>query len=76
MHIVIQDPSLVVRASHEGLDLLLRCDIEGLIVDSLEAAFDHCILLLLCLKETLVQFDVLHAHPFTIDYDIARYTLC
>ena len=76
MHIVFQDPSLVVRASHECLGLFLRCDIESLVVDALEAAFDHCISLLLCLKDTLVQFDVLYAHSLTIDYDIARNSLC
>ena len=42
MHVVFQDPSLVVRASHECLGLLLRADIEGLVVDAFEAAFDHC----------------------------------
>ena len=75
MHIVVQDPSLVVRASHECLGLLLRADIESLVVDALEAAFHHCISLLLCLKDTLVQFDVLHAHPFSIDHNIARNSL-
>ena len=76
MHVVVQDPSLVVRASHECLGLLLRADIEGLVVDTLEAALDHCISLLLCLKDTLVQFDVLHAHSLSIDHNIARYSLC
>ena len=76
MHVVVQDPSLVVRASHECLGLFLRADIEGLVVDALEAAFDHCIFLLLCLKDTLVQIDVLHAHSLTIDYHIARNSLC
>ena len=76
MYVVVQDPTLVIRASHECLGLFLRADIEGLVVDALEAAFDHCIFLLLCLKDTLVQFDVLHAHSLTIDYNIARNSLC
>ena len=76
VYVVVQDPSLVVCASHECLGLFLRADIEGLVVDSLEAALDHCIFLLLCLKTTLVQFDVLHAHPLSIDYHIARNALC
>ena len=75
MFVVVQDPSLVIRTSHEGLGLFLRCDIESLVVDALEAALDHCISFLLCLKNTLVQFDVLHAHPFSIDHNIARYSL-
>ena len=76
VHVVVQDPALVIGASHECLGLLLRADIEGLVVDALEAAFDHCIFLLLCLEDTLVQIDVLHAHPLTIDHDIARNSLC
>ena len=76
MHVVIQDPSLVIRASHECLGLLLRADIEGLVVDTLEATFDDCISLLLCLKNTLVQIDVLHAHSLSIDHHIARNSLC
>ena len=76
MHIVVQDPSLVVRASHKCLGLLLRADIEGLVVDSLEGAFDHCIFLLLCLKDAFVQLDVLHTHPLSIDHDVARNSLC
>ena len=76
MYVVFQDPFLVVRACHECLGLLLRADIEGLVVDSLEAAFDHCLSLLLCLNNTLVQIDVLHSHHLTIDHDIARYSLC
>ena len=75
MHFVVQDSSLVVCASHECLGLFLRGDIESLVVNALEAAFDHCVFLL-CLKHTLVQIDVLHAHPLTIDHDIARNTLC
>ena len=47
VNIVIQNPSLVIRASHKGLGLLLRADIEGLVVDAFEAAFHHCISLLL-----------------------------
>ena len=54
MHIVIQDPSLVECASHESFCLLLRCDIESLVVDTFEAAFDDCIFLLLCFEYTLV----------------------
>ena len=76
VHVVIQDPSLVVHASHECLGLFLRADIEGLVVDALEAAFDHCIPLLLCLKNTLVQIDVLYAHPLSIDHHVARNSLC
>ena len=76
MYVVVQDPTLVVCASHECLSLFLRCDIESLVVDALETAFDHCIFLLLCLKITLVQLDVLHAHPLTIDHHIARNSLC
>ena len=75
MHVVIQDPSLVVCASHECLGLFLRCDIESLVVDTLEGTFDHCISLLLCLKDTLIQLDVLLAHPFSIDHDVARNSL-
>ena len=76
MHIVVQDPSLVVCASHEYLGLFLRADIEGLVVDALEAAFDHCIFLLLGLNNTLVQIDVLHTHSLSIDHDVARNSLC
>ena len=76
MHVVVQNPSLVVCASHECLGLFLRTDIEGLVVDAFEAAFDHCIFLLLCLKDALVQIDVLHAHSLTIDHHIARNSLC
>ena len=76
LHVVVQDPTLVVCASHECLGLLFRADIESLVVDAFEAAFDHCISLLLCLKDALVQFDVLHAHPFSIDHYIARNSLC
>ena len=75
MHIVVQDPSLVICASHECLGLFLRTDIESLVVDALEAAFDHCIFLLLCLNNTLVQIDVLHAHFLSIDHNIARNSL-
>ena len=56
--------------------LFFRADSEFLVVYTFEAAFDDCILLLLCFKYTLVQIDVLHAHSFSIDYDVARYTLC
>ena len=76
MHIVVQDLTLIVYASHESLCLLLRAYIEGLAIDSLEAAFDYCIFLLLCLKDTLVQIHVLHAYFLTIDYHIARNSLC
>ena len=75
MHIVVQDPTLVVCASHECLGLFLRADIESLVVDALEAAFDHCISLLLCLKNALVQFDVLHTHSLSIDHHVARNSL-
>ena len=76
MHVVVQDPSLVVRASHECLGLFLRDDIESLISNTFEAAFDHCIFLLLGLNNTLVQIDVLHAYPLSIDHDVARNSLC
>ena len=76
MHIVVQDPSLVICASHECLGLFLRGNVESLVIDSLEAAFNDCISLLFCLNNTLVQFDVLHAHPFSIDHHIARNSLC
>ena len=76
VHVFFQDPHLVVRACHECFGLFLRADVEGLVVDSLEAAFDHCISLLLYLKDALVQLDVLHTHPLLIDHHIARYSLC
>ena len=75
MHVVVQDPSLVICASHECLGLFLRADVEGLVVDTLEAAFHHYISLLLCLKDALVQFGVLHAHPLSIDHHVARNSL-
>ena len=75
MYVVFQDPTLVVCASHECLGLFLCGDIEGLVVDAFEAAFDYCIFLLLCLKNTLVQFDVFHVHSLTIDHHIARNSL-
>ena len=76
MHIIVQDPSLVIRTRHECLGLLLRADIESLVVDTFEASLDDCISLLFSIKYTLVQIDVLHAYFLTIDYDIARYSLC
>ena len=76
MHVVVQDPSLVVCSSHEGLGPFLRADIEGLVVDALEGTFDHCVFLLLGLKDTLVQFDVLHAHSLTVNHHVARNSLC
>ena len=76
VYVVVQDSSLVICTSHKGLGLLFRGNIESLVVDALEAAFDHCISLLLGLKNTLAQFDVLHAHSLTIDHDIARNSLC
>ena len=76
IHAVVQDPSLVICASHKCLGLLLRGNVESLVVDTLEAALDHCIFLLLCLNNTLVQIDVLYAHSLTIDHDIARNSLC
>ena len=43
VHVIVQDPSLVVIcASHKGLSLLLCADVEGLVVDTLKGAFDHC----------------------------------
>ena len=76
VHVVVQDPTLVIRASHECFGLLLSGNIEGLVVDAREAAFDHCIFLLLSLKNALVQLDVLHAHLLTIDHHIVRNSLC
>ena len=76
VHVVLQDPSLVVCASHECLGLFFRADVECLIVNALEAAFHHCIFLLLCLNNALVQIDILHAHSLTIDHNIARNSLC
>ena len=76
VHVVVQDPSLVVCASHKGLGLFLRDHIESLVVDALGGTFHHCIFLLLCFENTLVQFDVLHAHPLSINHHIARNSLC
>ena len=76
VYVVVQDPSLVICASQECLGLFLRGNVESLVVDALEAAFDHCIFLLLCLKDTLVQLDILHAHSLTIDHHVARNSLC
>ena len=74
-YVVVQNPSLVIGTSHECLGLFHHAHIESLVVDAFEAAFDHCIFLLLCLKNTLVQIDVLHAHSLTIDHHIARNSL-
>ena len=74
VYVVVQDPSLVICASHECLGLFLRADIEGLVVDALEAAFDHCISFLLCLEYAFVQIDVLYYHSLTINH-VARNTL-
>ena len=76
MYVVVQDPSLVICTSQKCLGLLLRCDIEGLVVNSLEGTFNHCISLLLCLKNTLVQFDVLHTRSLSIDHHVGRNSLC
>ena len=76
MHIVVQDPFLVVCASHESLGLSSCTDSDSLIAFAFECTIDHIILLTLCLKYTLVQFDVLYIHSLTIDYHIARNTLC
>ena len=54
VYVVVQDSTLVVRASHNGLGLLICGDIEGLVVDAFEATFHHCVFLLLCFKNTLV----------------------
>ena len=75
MHIVVQDPTLVVRARHEGRGLFLGGDIESLVVDSLERPLNDCISLLLCLENTLVQIDILHTHSITIEYHTAKYSL-
>ena len=76
MYVVVQDPTLVVCACHEGLGLFLRTDIESLVVGAFEAALDHCISLLLCLKDAFVQIDVLHAHYLSNAHQIARNSLC
>ena len=76
MHIVIQDLSLVVCASHESLGLSSCTDNDSLIAFAFEGTIDHIILLTLCLNYTLVQIDVLYIHSLTIDYHIARNTLC
>ena len=76
MHVVVKDPSLDIFVSHWGLGLFLRGNIESLVTDAFEAAFDHCISLLLCLEDTLVQIDIFHTHSLTIDYHIARNSLC
>ena len=76
MYVIIEDSSLVICASYECLGLFLRGDIESLVVDALEAAFDHCISLLLCLKDALVKIDVLHAHTLTVNHNVARNSLC
>ena len=76
VYVVTQDPSLVVRASHESLVLLLRADIEPLNINSFESAINYCILLTLCLKNTFIQFDVLYTHSLTIDYHIPLSILC
>ena len=75
VYVVVQDPTFVVRASHECLSLFLRADIEGLVVYTLEDTFDHCVFLLLCLKDALVQLDVLHTHSLTVNHNIARNSL-
>ena len=61
---------------HECLGLLLRGDIEALVVDTFEGAINDCISLSLCLKNTLVQLDVLSTHSPTIDYHVARNLFC
>ena len=76
VYVVVQDPSLVIRASHECLCLFLRYDIESLVVDTFEAAFDYCISHYVCFKNTYVELDILHAYSLTIDHDIARNFLC
>ena len=76
MHVVVQDPSLVVRAWHNGLGLFLRCDIESLVVDSPEVAFNYYIFLLISIKDTLVKLDIFLTHSLTIDHHIARNSLC
>ena len=76
MHLAIQDPSLVIRASHEGLGLFYHANCECLIVDAFECTIDHRILTTCGFKYTLVQFDVLHTHSLPIDYNIVRNILC
>ena len=75
MHVVVQYPSFVVLASLECLGLFLRGDIESLVVDAFETAYDYCISFLLCLKNTLVQIDILYIHFLSIDYHFASNTL-
>ena len=45
MHIIVQDPSLVVYAGNECLGLFLVGDVESLINQSRETATNHRILL-------------------------------
>ena len=54
MYLTFLDPSLVVRASHESLVLFLGGDIESLVIDAFEAAYDYCISLPFYLKDTHV----------------------
>ena len=54
MHIIVQDPSLVVSAGYECLGLFLVGDVESLINKSPETAINHRILLTLGLDGTVV----------------------
>ena len=66
MHVVVQDTSLVIGASHQCLALFLRRDIEGLVVDALEASLDHCILFLLCLTQGHACTTRCSSHSFSL----------
>ena len=76
VHVVIQGPSLVVRASHECLGLFHRANSEPLVVDALESAIDRHILLTLSLENMVIQINALHTHSLTINYHIQRNALC
>ena len=76
MHVVVQDPTLVVCASYECLGLFLCADFKFLVADTFEGALDDCILTTLGLKNMLVQIDVLHTYSLTINYHITCNSLC
>ena len=75
MYLTFLDLSHIIRSSHESLDLFLGGDIESLVIDAFEAAYDYCISLPLCLKDTHVYLDIFLAHFLTTDYLVARYSL-
>ena len=76
MYIVVQDPSLVTCAYHECFGLILCANCQFLVIDTFEAALNHCISLPICLKYTLVQLGVFHSHFLTIDCHITKNSLC